>query len=67
MKNKGDIYMLYKVTSSKGILIKYFSDNTCNGVVCRFCDDVLHLWDSCYRVYIYKHKKWFLVIANVCF
>lgn len=59
--------MLYKVTTHEGKLIKYFSDHTCNGVVCRFCDDVLGLWDSCYRIFIYENKKWALVIANVYF
>lgn len=59
--------MLYKVTTYQGKLIKHFSDNTCNGIVCWFCDDVLGLWDRCYRVYIYENKKWYLIVAHTYF
>ena len=59
--------MLYKITTHEGKLIKYFSDYTCNGVICRFCDDTLGLWDSYYNVFEYSSKKWKMIIANIYF
>jgi len=59
--------MLYKVTSHEDKVIKYFSDHTCNHVIVKFCDDVLNLWNKCYRVYTYENKKWVLTLANTYF